>query len=130
MTGKVVHFEVPAKNMKRAKGFYSTVFGWKMNDIKGTGMDYTLVGTVGTDKNQVPTEPGAINGGMMKMQKPFTGPIITLQVDSIDASLRAIEKHGGKTVTKKTPMGEWGFFGYFKDSEGNLMGLFQVPSRA
>jgi hypothetical protein len=26
-------------------------------------------------------------------------------------------------------MGEWGFFGYFKDSESNLMGLFQTPER-
>ena len=129
MTGKVVHFEVPAKNIKRAKEFYSRVFGWKMKDMAG-GMEYTLVGTVKTDKNQVPTEPGAINGGMMKLQKPFTGPVVTIQVDNIDASLKDIGKHGGKTVTKKTSMGEWGFFGYFKDSEGNLMGLFQFPGKA
>ncbi len=129
MTGKVVHFEVSAKDLKRAKDFYSRVFGWKMNDVKGQ-MEYTLVGTVPTDKNQIPTEPGAINGGMMKMQKPFTGPVITIQVDDIGAALKDIEKHGGKTVTKKTPMGGWGFFGYSKDSEGNLTGLFQVPAGA
>ena len=128
MTGKVVHFEVPAKNLKRAKDFYTRVFGWQMNDVQG--MDYTLVGTVKTDKNQVPTEPGAINGGMVKLQKPFSGPVITIQVDDINASLKDIGKHGGKTVTKKTSMGEWGSFGYFKDSEGNLMGLFQAPAKA
>jgi predicted enzyme related to lactoylglutathione lyase len=30
--GKVVHFEIPADNLQRAKKFYSTVFGWTMND--------------------------------------------------------------------------------------------------
>jgi len=53
------------------------------------------------------------------MSKPFTGPVITLQVDDIGDALKAVEKHGGKPVTKRTSMGEWGFFGYFKDSEEN-----------
>jgi predicted enzyme related to lactoylglutathione lyase len=51
--------------------------------------------------------------------------VVTLQVDDITAALSDVEKNGGKTVTKRTPMGEFGFFGYFHDSEGNLMGLFE-----
>jgi predicted enzyme related to lactoylglutathione lyase len=34
MNGEVVHFEVPAKDIKRAKAFYLQVFGWKTNDSK------------------------------------------------------------------------------------------------
>ena len=126
---KVVHFEVPAKDMKRAKAFYSEVFGWKANDVEMPGMEYSLVSTTEVDKEGRPKTPGSINGGMMKMTKPFTGPVITLQVDDITAALKAVEKHGGKTITKKTPMGEWGYFGYFNDSEGNIMGLFQMPGK-
>jgi len=125
MNGNVVHFEVPAKDLKRAKAFYSDVFGWKMTDIPE--MNYTMVGTTASDRNGRPKEPGSINGGMTKKAHPVESPIITIQVDDIDSSLKDVEKKGGKTVVKKTSMGENGFFGYFKDTEGNMMGLFQAP---
>ena len=127
MNGKVVHFEVPAKDLKRAKAFYSQVFAWKTNDVKMPGMEYVHVRTTEVDKAGRPTTPGAINGGILKLAKPFTGPVVTLQVDDIGSALKSVEKHGGKTLVKRSPMGEWGFFGYFKDSEGNLMGLFENP---
>jgi predicted enzyme related to lactoylglutathione lyase len=123
----VVHFEVPAKNLKRAKAFYSQVFGWKTNDVDMPEGEYVLVNTTDVDQQGRPTAPGAINGGMMPLAKPFTGPVVTLQVDNITSALKEVEKHGGKTVTKRSRMGEWGFFGYFHDSEGNLMGLFERP---
>ncbi|MDV3244541.1 MAG: VOC family protein [Nitrososphaerales archaeon] len=129
MNGKVVHFEIPAANLKRAQFFYKDIFGWQMNDVEMADGTYTMVGTAPTDQNGRLTEPGAINGGMMKKRKPFTGPIVTVQVDEIDDALKDVAKHGGKTVTKKTAMGQYGFFGYFKDSEGNLMGLYQAPDK-
>ena len=129
MDGKVVHFEIPMKNPKRAQSFYKDVFGWKMTDVPMEGMTYTLAATGPVDQNGRPAEPGAINGGMMKARKPFTVPIITIQVDDIDETLKAVKQKGGRTVTKKTPMGENGFFGYFRDSEGNVMGLFTPPKR-
>jgi len=128
MSGKVVHFEVPAAKPERARSFYQDVFGWKMNEVPE--MDYTLVTTAPVDRDGTLTEPGAINGGMMKRTKRFSGPIITIQVDDIDSALDSVTKHGGKAVVKKTPIGgNFGFSAYFKDSEGNLMGLFQAPSR-
>ena len=36
--GKVVHFEIPADDLSRAKKFYSTVFSWKMNDMPEDGI--------------------------------------------------------------------------------------------
>jgi len=125
MNGKVVHFEIPAKDLSRARAFYSDVFGWKMTEVPE--MNYTMVGTTAVGRDGRPKEPGAINGGMTKKEHPVEFPIITIQVDEIDSSLKAIEKNGGKTVVKKTSMGENGFFGYFKDTEGNMMGLFQAP---
>ncbi len=127
MNGQVVHFEVPAKDLDRAKAFYSKVFGWKTRDVEMPGMKYVLVTTTKVDKEGRPTEPGSINGGMMKLTKPFRGPIITMQVEDIAKSLKTVEKLGGKTVVGRTAMGEWGYYGYFEDSEGNLMGLFENP---
>lgn len=130
MDGEVVHFEVPAKDLKRAKSFYSQVFGWKLNDVTMEGgKPYTLAVTTQLDGKGNPTKPGAINGGMMKLEKPITGPTITLEVGDMASALKAVEKNGGKTVVGRTSMGPIGFYGYFRDSEGNLMGLFEPPKK-
>ncbi|TMI31920.1 hypothetical protein E6H29_04205 [Candidatus Bathyarchaeota archaeon] len=38
MPGKVVHFEIPADNVERAKTFYKKAFGWQIE--KYPGMEY------------------------------------------------------------------------------------------
>ena len=48
-----------------------------------------------------------------------------MEVADIDASLEEIERLGGATVSGKQPVGEMGFSAYFRDTEGNLMGLWQ-----
>ena len=50
---------------------------------------------------------------------------ITIDVDDIDATLDEVEAKGGSTVQKKIPVGDMGFAAYFKDPEGNVMGLWQ-----
>jgi len=128
MHGEVVHFEVPAKDVKRAKAFYSRVFGWKTNDTTMPGGDtYTSLVTTEMDERMQPKRPGAINGGMIPHREPFAGPVITIQVNDITAALRSIENNGGKSVVPRTEMGQYGAFGYFKDSEDNLMGLYEAP---
>lgn len=120
---KVVHFEIPADNLARAKKFYSTVFGWNMNEMPQ--MNYVLVGTVELDQNGRPKEPGAINGGMMQRQDPLKSPVITISVRSIDESAVTIEKNGGKIIIPKMSVGDMGFSAYFQDTEGNVIGLWQ-----
>jgi predicted enzyme related to lactoylglutathione lyase len=87
--------------------------------------EYTMVGTVESDQNGMPKEPGAINGGMCKREDPVRSPVITISVDSIDQTAKTIEKNGGKMVRAKMPVGDMGFTAYFKDSEGNVVGLWQ-----
>jgi len=125
--GKVVHFEIPADDVARAQKFYSTVFGWKMNSMPE--MQYTLVGTVPTDEQGMPTEAGAINGGMLKREDPVMTPVITIDVENIENALETIEKNGGKVVRKAMPVADMGFAAYFKDSEGNMVGLWQSKQR-
>jgi predicted enzyme related to lactoylglutathione lyase len=120
---KVVHFEIPADNLARAKKFYNTVFGWKMNEMPE--MEYVLVETVELDKNGLPREPGAINGGMLERQDPVKSPVITISLKSIDQAASTIEKNGGKLVRAKMAVGDMGFAAYFKDTEGNVIGLWQ-----
>jgi predicted enzyme related to lactoylglutathione lyase len=121
--GKVVHFEIPADDVARAKKFYSTVFNWSLSEFPE--MEYTMARTVESDQNGMPKEPGAINGGMLKRGDPVKSPVITIDVDDIDQSAKTIEKNGGKMVRQKMPVGDMGFAAYFKDSEGNVVGLWQ-----
>ena len=121
--GKVVHFEIPADNLPRAKKFYSTVFGWTLSEFPE--MEYTIVRTVEADQNGVPKEAGAINGGMLKRQDPVKSPVITIDVENMDQAAATIEKNGGKIIRPKMPVGDMGFAAYFKDTEGNVVGLWQ-----
>ena len=121
--GKVVHFEIPADNLARAKKFYSTVFGWKMNEYPE--MQYTIVQTAETDEKGMIKEAGAINGGMLARQDPVKAPVVTISVDNMDEATATIEKNGGKIIRGKEPVGEMGFAAYFRDTEGNVVGLWQ-----
>jgi predicted enzyme related to lactoylglutathione lyase len=125
--GKVVHFEIPTDDEARAREFYSSIFGWQLQPMDE--MQYTLVRTTPVDEQtQLPTEPGAINGGLMKRSAETPAPVITVDVDSIDDSLKQIESSGGSTVTPRTEIPGMGAFAYFKDTEGNVVGLWETPA--
>jgi hypothetical protein len=120
---KVVHFEIPADDVPRASEFYRSIFGWELQAMPE--MDYTLVRTVAVDERQIPTEPGVINGGLMRRTPDAATPIITVDVLSIDATAKAIEEAGGSIVRPRTEIPGMGAFAYFKDSEGNTVGLWE-----
>ncbi|MBY9074074.1 VOC family protein [Nocardioides sp. WL0053] len=124
MSGRVVHFEIPFEDGDRARSFYEGAFGWRMTPLPDMG--YTLVMTGPTPEQGPPSEPGFINGGMMKREAPFGSPVVTVDVEDIDGALESIEKLGGTTVIAKQTVGDMGFTAYFKDPEGNLIGLWQT----
>ena len=62
---------------------------------------------------------------MMARSDGFQGPIITVDVDDIDAALAKMEDLGGTTVRPRQEVGDMGFAAYFTDPEGNLMGMWQ-----
>ena len=126
MSGRVVHFEIPADDVDRASEFYRSAFGWSLSAMPEMG--YTIVATTPTDEQGTPTESGAINGGMMAREAPITTPVIVIDVDDIDKALETIGSLGGSTVVPRQPVMDMGFAAYFKDSEGNLMGLWQTAS--
>lgn len=120
----IVHFEIPAKDVKRASAFYSKAFGW--NFVQFPGFEYWSVMTTESDQNGTPKSPGSINGGMGK--KGVMAPkavTVTVSVPDIDATLQAVKKLGGSQVGKKMPVGDMGWSAYFEDTEGNVVGLWQ-----
>jgi uncharacterized protein len=124
MTNSVVHFEIPTDDFERAHTFYREAFGWNMQHMPD--MQYTMVMTTESDDQGMPSSPGAINGGMGKRQPPFSEhPTVTVGVDDIDKTLARVAELGGSAVGEKMAVGEMGWAAYFKDSEGNVIGLWQ-----
>ena len=122
---KVVHFEIPVDKADRARAFYGAAFDWGLQPMEG--YDYTVaLSTPVDEKTQTPTEPGAINGGLAPRTAETPTPRIVIQVDSIDESLKRIEAEGGSTVAPRAEMPGMGAYAYFKDTEGNLLGLWET----
>ncbi|MBI2133463.1 VOC family protein [Candidatus Woesearchaeota archaeon] len=121
---KVVHFEVPADNLERVQKFYKECFGWKITDVSAPGMEYFMIHTVETDDKGMPMHPGAINGGFMK-RTDEKGPIIVVNVDSIDKSLDLVKKAGGIVLSEKVKVGDMGLYARFRDPEGNVMAVWE-----
>jgi predicted enzyme related to lactoylglutathione lyase len=121
---RVVHFEIPTDDVVRARAFYGSTFGWQLQPMEDMG--YTMVNTTPVDDTtHIPTDPGAINGGMMERSDRTPHPVITIEVDSIDDSLKKVESGGGSVVMPRADMAGMGWFAYFKDSEGNVLGLWE-----
>lgn len=121
---KVVHFEIPADDLARAKKFYGAVFGWKTEDVPG--MEYAMVHTVPVDqKTRMPKEAGAINGGMMKRMDRVRAPVVTVSVEDIDKAMQKVVKAGGRVAVEKQKVMDMGWNAYVVDTEGNVIGVWQ-----
>ena len=111
-------FEICVSDFEKAKNFYHTVFGWEFRLLKNFRTEYWTIWT----------GEGTVGGGFMKKSGDFKGGesiILYVEVDNIDESLSEIEKAGGKIISPKTLINESsGYFGMFKDLDGNLMGLW------
>ena len=109
MAGKMVHFELPANDTARAKGFWSGVFGWEFND-PGMGMEYWMTRT-GEDQG----------GGVYAGEGGLT---VYFDTDDIDATLAKVGELGGK-AGDKTAIPHVGWFAHCTDTEGNDFSVFQ-----
>jgi predicted enzyme related to lactoylglutathione lyase len=128
VASRVTHFEVPYDDGDRARAFYRDIFGWEITDVPE--MDYTMATTGPTGETGMPSEPGHINGGLFARNDIYPrSPVVTIEVDSIDDTLKAVESSGGATVVAKEQVGEMGFSAYFRDSEGNVLGLWENPAQ-
>lgn len=122
---RVVHFEVPYAEAKRAKDFYQKVFGWKINDVPMKDVEYQMISTGPTGEDGMAKEKGFINGGLVPRNEMAKGPVIVMSVDDINAKLEEIEENGGTKMVEPMTVGEMGFYAYFKDPEGNVIGVWQ-----
>jgi predicted enzyme related to lactoylglutathione lyase len=115
----VVHFEIPADDVDRAKNFYSELFGWKIEEIQN--LQYWLINTSGEN---------AVNGGMMKRQHSKQSITNYVNISSVDEYVTKVEELGGKIVVPKTAVMGMGYFAVFLDTENNVFGLWEDDKEA
>jgi predicted enzyme related to lactoylglutathione lyase len=121
----VVHFEMPASNNGRAKKFYETVFGWKMEQLGPEMGNYLLATTSPVDKKGMHKRKGAINGGFYRKSKDAKVPHLVIAVNNIESHMKVVRKAGGKVLGKPMEIPDIGLFVMIKDSEGNRTGMLQ-----
>lgn len=113
----IVHFEIPANDIQRAKKFYSELFGWKIESFKG--MDYMLIDTFGA--------PG---GGMMKRMHPDQEITDYIGVPSVDEFAEKVKSLGGKIKVPKMAVPGMGYFVICEDTENNTFGIWEMDANA
>ncbi|MFX1492182.1 MAG: VOC family protein [Promethearchaeota archaeon] len=118
---RVIDFEIPADDVERITKFYETVFGWKVEKWPGPIDHWFLI--TGDE-----AEPG-INGSFAKREDfPEGSTVNVVGVDNVDKYAELVEEHGGQLVGDKIIIPGVGYYHYFKDTEGNLMGMMQYDS--
>ncbi len=121
---KVSHFEIPYEDQERAQKFYEEVFGWQITKFSDEG--YYLAFTTKSDSNtMMPSEPGAINGGLLKRDSTAKNPLLVIDVPNIDDHIKKIEDAGGELIMPKVRVGDSGFFARVTDTEGNVIAIWQ-----
>lgn len=112
-----MHFEIPIDDPDRACAFYRDVFGWNVS--KWGPVDYWTM-TTGAEPG-----PGA-EGALTPRAEAPEGVVVYVGVDNIDQAMAKVKETGGTLVTEKLPIPTIGWSARFRDTEGNLIGLFQT----
>jgi len=110
-----VHFEIGARDYKKAMEFYGKVFDWSYNEPKGDAIRYGRGSGERLNRRGYRRAPGR--------QQPYV--TFYVQVDDLQASLDKAEANGGKTVLPPTPIPGIGSCAWLSDPDGNCIGLFK-----
>ena len=115
--GDFCHIHIPAADADRAKRFYQDAFGWELSEYPGTGYF-----EIKTSEDGI---RGVIGPGFFGEREVTTW----ILVDDVDESLERIERAGGRRLGAHPDLPpEFGDFGYARDPEGGVFGVWKKPS--
>jgi len=121
MANPFVHVELNTNDVAKAKGFYSKMFDWKMEDMKMDSGTYTLI-NVGE----------GTGGGLMKNPIPNAAScwLSYVLVDDIDAATKKAKSLGATVMRDVTEVPGMGWFSIITDPTGAMLGLWKAKPRA
>lgn len=122
MPATLRHFAINADDTPRARRFYEAVFGWTFIPWGPPGFYQT--------RNAGDGLMGALQDRRDIGGQRMPGLEITFGVESIAATIAAIEANGGAVLMPPFTIEGVGDLIFFKDSEGNIAGAIQYVSDA
>lgn len=117
--GDITHIDIPVGDIERAKGFYSGIFGWDIQEVPGYE---------GYPMWQAPNKISG--GGLAPRSDGFTSPRSYVEVDSIDDTLAKVTDLGGRVAMAKQEISPTSWWASFVDPEGNEIGLYEGTTDA
>lgn len=120
----IIHFDISADDLDRARKFYEKLFGWRITAMEGF-LDYYEIETTDLQGKK------SIGGGITKRQQPQqTGINEFIGVASIDESIAKVTSLGGKILQPKQIIPGYGYMALCADTENNAFGLFEDDKNA
>jgi predicted enzyme related to lactoylglutathione lyase len=110
----IVHVEFSAQDREAAGAFYAELFGWQVQQIPE--MNYAMFDT-----------GGGLGGGLNPVGDRYPAGTVTVYVATgdIPATLARAESLGGKILVPESEIPGVGWFGFFQDPSGNMIGLLK-----
>ncbi|MGD1054258.1 MAG: VOC family protein [Candidatus Dormibacteria bacterium] len=118
--GRIVHFEITADDVPRARRFYE-IFDWEITDAGMPGADYWLAKTGDGGMG--------IDGAIMPRAYNAQPSIVWIGVGDLDATIARVVAAGGSLVGERQTVPGVGDTIYAKDTEGNTFGIIQPLPR-
>ncbi|MCL2700464.1 MAG: VOC family protein [Phycisphaerae bacterium] len=115
-------FEIPTRDIERARTFYERTFGIQLTSH--TMGEYEML--MFPDERGKPGAGGCLSKGPTSVPCD-KGTLLYLNVTSIESVLERAMRNGGKVVQEKTSIGEHGFFAILEDPDGNHLGVHMMP---
>jgi uncharacterized protein len=116
MANPFVHVELQTNDTTSARKFYTSLFGWKMQDVPMPGGTYTMI------------DVGSGTGGGM-MRNPVPGApshwLAYVAVDDINASTKKAKELGAQVLLDVTEVGEFGWMSVITDPTGATLGMWK-----
>jgi len=121
-TNAVCWFEIPIRDVARAKAFYEHTLGITLEAMPPCDECEMLM---------FPMEKGQPGAGGTLVKSPQSipcdkGTTIYFNVTDIQAVLDRARQNGGKVVMEKTGIGEYGYFAVLEDPDGNHLGVHSM----
>jgi uncharacterized protein len=121
--GDFTHVELPADDLARARRFYERLLGWRFDSSEDYAGYRLFLTPSGLD---VPGGAIGLRGGRGPSGAELGDTVrVYVELSSVDECLDRVTQLGGTVVAGKREIEGHGWDATFRDTEGNLISLWQ-----
>lgn len=114
---KVEHFEIPTDDIERAQRFYKEALGFTYEPW-------------GEEMGMLMQPEGEGINGDLHLRGAAPHPTVVFSVDNIEETVAKVIENGGEQIGDIAPLTDSSRWVYIRDSEGNIVGLYDEVADA